>query len=122
QPALRAVHHGGDEARHDRLREVQYLHEVLCGVRVELATAPLVVCGADSRFEEQPVGRWRGPHGMLDALRAALAVAVRFRRGREDKVWRAGKRRRARALATDRLFIPHERELVALGRLPRDAR
>ena len=122
QPALRAVHHRRDQARHDGLCEVQHLHQVPSRVRVELASAPLVVSGADPCFEKQLIGQRRRPACLLDVLRAELAVAVGFGRRREDEVWRARERRRARTLAADRLFIPHERELVAPRRLPGDAR
>ena len=56
----------------------------------------------------------------LDALRAELAVAVRFRGRRRRR--RAAERCRAGARPAHGLFIPRERELVLLRRLPRDAR
>src|SRR6185369_8761554 len=114
QRILRAVPHIGDEARHDGLVYIDHLHQIFPRVRIELATAPLVIRRAESCFEEQLAGPRRGPTRRLDTLRAELTVAVRFRRRGEDEDRGAAQRGRAGAGAAHWLFIPGERNLVAL--------
>src|SRR6185503_20705782 len=95
-------------------------HEIVRRVRVVLLARPLVVRGAEPGLEQQPVGDWRRPSARLHALRAELALAIRFRRCIRDR--RTAERSRARALAADVLLVPREGDLVAVARLPRDAR
>ena len=126
QPALRPVRKGVHDGRRrgggrdGDVVDVEDANQVLGRVRVALAAAPLIVAGADAGFEEQLVGDRRRPMPLHHALRVELAEAVRFGRGRRRR--RAAERGCARALAADRLFIPHERELVARRRLIGDAR
>ncbi len=122
QPALRSVAHRCDKAGRNRLEDLNHLHEVSRRVVFQFLATPLVVRGAESGFEEKSIGERRGPTRRLDALRIELAVAVRFGRGRENKIRRTGERRRARTFAADGLFIPRPGELVAGGDLPGDTR
>src|SRR2546430_9143160 len=62
--------------------ELQSQSNLVCRLLLEKKkTTPLVVRGPNPCFEEQPAGHRRGPTRLLDALRAELAVAVRFGRG-----------------------------------------
>src|SRR4029453_8852302 len=108
--------------RHEDLPEVEHADQIPGRVRIVLATAPLVVAGADACFEEQPAGHRRGPTRRRDTFGVDLAVAGVFGRGGKWGSRRAAEGGRARAFAADRLLVPNERELVSLRRLPRDAR
>ena len=125
-PVLRPVGHvardggRGRRSRHEHLADVEDAHQVVGGVRIAFLTGPLVGAGADARFEQQLVGERRRVLHLLDTLRVEVAETVRLGRGRRRG--RAAERRRARALAADRLLIPDKCELVTLRRLPRDAR
>ena len=122
QPALRAVIHQSDcPLRVDHRLVLRHANQVPGRIRIELGVAPVVVRVAETGFEEQLVRHRRRPARGLDALRTVLAVAVRFR-SRQRRRRRTAERGRAGARPAHGLFIPRERELVPLRRLPRDPR
>src|SRR5688572_22535929 len=120
-PVLRPIG-DGDRCRAGKHRRVQTddADQIAGRVRVVLLACPLVEGGAEARFEEEPVGERRRPAAALDTLGAELALAVGL--GRRVRHGRTAERRGARALAAHVLLIPREPDLVAVARLPRDAR